>query len=99
MICQWDDQTTTVSKPFTCCNAQPGDEVVDDGPDGRLPHEIGRERSINGDGGSDGQKGRIDPVEFLPPIMEANRRQFLGILQRVLDVIWRHAIVGNFFKR
>ena len=74
MICQRDRLDNNKFERRTCGNAHPSDKVVDDGPDGRLPDEIGRECAINGDDGSEGYDGRAEPVDSLPPVMAGDRR-------------------------
>lgn len=64
-----------------------GDEIVKSCENGSFPAKSGCECAIKCDGWCDGEDGKGEIVEFLPPIAPSDWGEWLGIFERVIYVV------------
>ena len=64
-----------------------GDKIVECCENGSFPAKFGGECAIKCDGWSNGEDGKGEIVEFLPPIVQSDGGEWLGTFERVVYII------------
>ena len=72
-----------------------GDEIVEHTPNSRLPAKPCVVRANEGNGGGDGENGQAEVVQLFPPVVPADGRQRLLVLDGPRNVVVGNVHVGR----